>query len=117
MTTKTTTKIRGSWMPEGQFYEGIVVNHWNGWAVPLFDQANAQRIVADQNSYDYEECERMYWDEGTIVVVNPAYPDEPDLRIDPDENGLYSVMGGYWCWETEDQYAPNANQLIDALAK
>jgi hypothetical protein len=42
----------------------------------------------------------MRWDGDVIVVDRRAFgEDEKYLRIEPNERGLYVVMGGIWRWE------------------
>jgi len=90
-------------------------NRWNGWlAAPRFDAYTAVRILDMVNEGGGETVDGEYvpnyygydWhfeDDGTLVVesIQNRYEDpehnEPE-RIEPDEDGLYTVGAWGWVW-------------------
>ncbi|WFE47650.1 hypothetical protein [Verrucosispora sp. WMMD1129] len=102
-------------------YAGTLIRRWNGWAVWKCTREVAEAIVTDQEAerrhlrgtlraQGVEEpklstmvddsVSEMRWDGDVIVVDRRPYgEDEPELRIAPDERGMYVVMGGNWTWE------------------
>lgn len=83
--------VSGDWLDEDHpGYPAMVIDHWNGWAVPLFTREAAERIVTDNTDL-------LHWDGD--VVVSPG--EEPDDRQEfgPDEDGLYCIGGGSWTWD------------------
>lgn len=102
--------VRGDWMPEdAESYPAVVDSLWNGWAVPSFDRATAERVVADQASLldDWADAPTMVWD-GDVIVFHDPNSMEPDetYRIGPEEDGRYP-MGLGWCWEMESADDPD----------
>lgn len=102
-------------------YAGTLIRRWNGWAVWECTREVAEAIVADQEAarrhwratFEAQgmteprlsqavdaDVPEMRWD-GDVIVVDrrPFGEDEPELRIAPDERGMYVVMGGIWTWE------------------
>ncbi|TDB70193.1 hypothetical protein [Micromonospora sp. KC721] len=102
-------------------YAGTLIRRWQGWAVWECTREVAEAIVADQEAarrhyralYEAEgyteprlsqtldaDIPEMRWD-GDVIVVDrrPFGEDEEYLRIEPNERGMYVVMGGNWTWE------------------
>jgi hypothetical protein len=100
-------------------YAGRLIGDWNGWAVWECTRDVAVAVVADQEAarrhtralleargmsgaklelyLDSDVCP-MEWD-GDVIVVDRTALDGGIMRIEPNERGLYVVMGGHWCWE------------------
>ncbi|MEU8333467.1 hypothetical protein [Micromonospora sp. NPDC048839] len=100
-------------------YAGLLVERWNGWAVWSCTRDVAAAVVTDQEAARRHwraaykahgmteprlsqaldaDVPEMRW-EGDVIVVDRQALDEPELRIEPDEQGRYVVMGGHWMWE------------------
>ncbi|NLU77819.1 hypothetical protein HCA58_05285 [Micromonospora sp. HNM0581] len=102
-------------------YAGTLIRRWEGWAVWECTREVAEGIVADQEAARRHlratlqaegtveprltrmvdaDVPEMRWDGDVIMVDRRPYgEDEPELRIAPDERGMYVVMGGNWMWE------------------
>lgn len=109
-------------------FVGILIEHWNGWAVFSCTRQVAEAIVADQQRHrdqyrdslqetgvPADELDRrvdaalanLSFDGYVIIADQRAMSDDPDAieRITPDGDGRYVVMGRNWRWEPVDPYA------------
>lgn len=94
--TWRSAKIYAEW--NDNTYDGQISDqHWNGWVIPRFNRQVAERIVTDQELIhnQYPESDKMEWDGDTILVTNPAHPNEP-FRIQPVDGWYY--IGDSWTW-------------------
>lgn len=83
--------VSGEWLPgEHPGYGALVTDHWNGWACPLFTRETVERIVS-------ESPDVLRWD-GDSVVYETEDSDEPEV-YGPDDDGLYGIGSGSWCWD------------------
>ncbi|MEV0430582.1 DUF4314 domain-containing protein [Micromonospora sp. NPDC050495] len=113
-----------AWTPDqqGQLrvpvgFVGVLVDRWNGWAVFTCTRDVAEAIVADQQDARRhlgaagatgERQERMVdeslarlWFDGDVIVADQTrVHDDPGavVRIAPDADGRYIVMGRAWTW-------------------
>lgn len=100
-------------------YAGTLVDHWNGWAVWECTRDVATAVVTDQEAarrhnrallaasgltepklsrmLDMDVCP-MWWD-GDVILADRTAAGEDVMRIEPNERGLYVVMGRVWTWE------------------
>jgi hypothetical protein len=101
---------------------GILVGHWNGWAVFSCTRQVADAIVADLE--DVRDAERaglraagvaehdleqrvnatttlLWFDGDTLVADQRLLSNDPQAieRVDPDSDGQYEVMGRNWQWQ------------------
>jgi hypothetical protein len=76
---------------------------WNGWVVPYFDRASAQKVVDYVNSWGDPET-KLKWDGETVVEY--SLHDELDCRTfvreQVDGVDVWSIGGGSWTWERYD---------------
>lgn len=100
-------------------YAGTLIDRWNGWAVWECTREVAAAVVTDQESSRRHnrallvanglteprlsraldaDVSPMWWD-GDVIVVDRSVLDEGLMRIEPNERGLYVVMGRMWTWE------------------
>ncbi len=102
-------------------YAGTLLRRWEGWAVWECTREVAEAIVTDEEharrhwraAYQASgmteprlsrtldaDVPEMRWDGDVIVVDRRALGEDEDyLRIEPNERGMYVVMGGLWTWE------------------
>lgn len=85
---------------------------WNGFATPAFEKSEADRIMAWQQAHEDAESERITFDveRDSYVIVNPSYPEDPNLYVegfeaDCDVEGiggkskrLYAIGSWSWTW-------------------
>lgn len=90
---------------------------WNGWAVPMFDKENADKIA---------EAVGLRYVPGTDTYLEPledleasGYTEEEGMKwkggySDYVDEHVYDIGAMYWCWgEQEDEY----NNMHEALKK
>ncbi|WP_431893253.1 DUF4314 domain-containing protein [Micromonospora haikouensis] len=117
-------------------FVGILIDHWNGWAVFSCTRPVAEAIVADQRRHrdQYRHSLReqgvpendldrrvdealadLTFDGDVIVADQRVLSDDPQAidRINPDADGRYVVMGYSWCWEAVDPY--DCDQIVGDL--
>lgn len=113
METRHEATVTGDWNEKS--YPALVDEvRWNGWAVPWFDKATAELVVADQAAMreQYgEDVGTLEWDGDVIVLTEYAGESE---RIAPDPTGRYCIGGWNWCWFETD---PNAAVLTEPAAE
>ncbi|MEV0003488.1 DUF4314 domain-containing protein [Micromonospora sp. NPDC050980] len=132
-----------AWQPnaDGQMripvgFAGILIDHWNGWAVFTCTRDVAQAIVADQQTHrdqfrqrlldggatntDAEQqvdesLGRMSFDGDVIVADDSRVQADPDAvdRINPDADGRYVVMGWNWTWNAVHPY--DCDRIVGAI--
>ena len=86
----------------GHTYKGEILRNerWNGFVIPRFSKAEAQRVVADQEVMWMEipeDAERLEWD-GDNIKVTSQYDDGDTGFINPDADGMYAIGGWGWVW-------------------
>ncbi len=104
-TTYRKTKVYAEW--NDKTYPAEVADYrWNGWVIPRFDKATAERIVKDQAAliaeYGTDVAEGLVW-EGDVIKVIPDQDDpfisEGDIyRMFPDDDGMYHIGAENWTW-------------------
>jgi hypothetical protein len=84
------------------FAAHILRYRWNGWACPLFDKAEAQRVMDWSNkladTHGSDAAARLHWEGDTLVLVEPWWGDDGTERIEPNENGFYGIGAMNWTW-------------------
>lgn len=76
---------------------------WNGWlGAPAFDRSEVERIIA------WAEGSTFTWDGDVLIHSEDDYAaEDPEgykpERIEPDENGRYTVGAFNWVWSELDE--------------
>lgn len=95
---------------EGLTFAGYTIGHtWNGWACPLFTQAEAERIVEAWHTAGYAADYEPESDTFRFAPIDTEAEPDPDLgdeevaeqfgSVEIDGLTLYRVGAGAWVWE------------------
>lgn len=84
-------------MPTMEFDGFTKGETWNGWACPLFNFEQSQKIVEAHNN---QELLDAFYDEIRDVFVF-EFPDEPEEYFGEmiDGEKFYDLGSGVWIWE------------------
>lgn len=79
-------------------------NHWNGFATPAFDRANAERVIAwvargNDSLASSEVLTTFAWEGDTLIQTDHHHGDPYVERMEPGEEGRYPIGAGSWTWE------------------
>ncbi len=106
-------------------YDGLVVvdgwtsdQHWNGWAIPLFDKVAADAIaeeiglVYDKETDSYKETKKSAGDSDYLEEWTGGLNNELGVHV-------YAIGAMYWCWDTiaEDDIKEVIVKVIDRRTK
>jgi len=82
---------------------------WNGWACPMFEKAEADRLVEVLRADPYWDGDHRYDPEQDAYVLGCGDGDEEDIWPSSEFEGhhVYAIGAGSWCWNdlTDEQYA------------
>lgn len=75
------------------------VERWNGWLSPKLDALSTVQVLDEINA-DSVEGEVYSYDflDGVLLIDDMLDPELPTERVEPDEDGLYSLGASAWVW-------------------
>lgn len=90
-------------------------NDWNGWAIPMFDEENANKVALALNlRYDKErdcymeslaDLERAGYTAGESEEWHPEFSEEVCEKV-------YFIGSAYWCWTELKSEHNNMHQAL-----
>lgn len=101
---------------EGVTFEAAAIDrtHWNGWAIPHFTKAQADRVVAWFWKHGQDGTPRLRYDHDAACYIGTE--DGEVTTYTRNVDGTYSLGAANWCWESHKlNPAVAGGELADAL--
>lgn len=95
-------KVTGEWLDEGMKFDCYMNGDvWNGWAMPYFTKAVAERVMEQQNATD--GLPAMHYDKKLDAFVVggdevEVYEGE-EITVEGKKVTVYGIGTGSWVWE------------------
>jgi hypothetical protein len=87
---------------------------WNGWALPRFRREVAEKVaewLTAMHPTDPDWFAPCHVEAETLVYYESGKP-EGRVEVPPDDDGLYPLGAGFWCWYVTAPSIPDADAAL-----